>query len=95
MFKLGEIIFLMVTPTETDLYRGCYVFRIIDLENAVIARVDSRPKDILFLGGTEGSFNGACTYSPGSTIGIIYSQAFPGTPPEFRIFASGKSPGDQ
>jgi len=94
MFQDGEGIYLMVSPTETEakLYRGCYVLRISDIENALIARVDSRPEDILFLGEAQGSFNGACTYSQGITIGIIYGQVFPGTPPEFRIFASGREP---
>ena len=94
MFRNSEDIFLMVTPTETEakLYRGCYVFRIIDLENAELERIDSRPNVVLIVEGTDRSFNGACTYSQGSAVGIIYSQAFPGAPPEFRLFASGRVP---
>ena len=95
MFKREENIFLMVTPTESEakLYRGCYVFRINNLENAELERADSTPNVMLIVEGNEGSFNGACTYSKGSSnLGIIYSEHIPGSPPEFRIFASGRVP---
>ncbi|MCH7588166.1 MAG: hypothetical protein IIC78_09065 [Chloroflexi bacterium] len=78
---------------KAKLYRGCYVFRILDLDNAQLELIDSRPNVMLIVEGNAGSFNGACTYSQqSSTLGIIYSEHFPGSPPEFRIFASGREP---
>jgi hypothetical protein len=91
--KSATEIFLLVTPTEGDLYRGCLAFEIGNLDNATLVR-DSGNVAVLRLGvrGTAGSFNGACGYSASNyTLGILYSELFPGSPPQFRIFGSGQS----
>jgi hypothetical protein len=82
--------YLLVTPTESDNYRGCLAFRIASLDNATLERVAGVATLQTSLRGTATSFNGACGYTANNTsLGIIYSELFPGTPPQFRILASG------
>jgi len=80
--------YLLVTPTEGDLYRGCLAFEIVSLDDATLVRDGSNVAIARqSVRGTAGSFNGACGQSVG-TLGILYSELFPGQPPQFRIFGS-------
>lgn len=86
-------VYLLVTPTEGDLYRGCLAFEISNLDNATLVRDGSNVAILRrSIRGTAGSFNGACGYStPNYTLGILYSELFPGSPPQFRVLGSGQS----
>ena len=80
--------YLIVTPTESDSYRGCLAFRISDLATATLVRSNGSPTLIKRISGTSGSFNGACGYDSGATgSGIIYSE-YNSSAPHFRLFAS-------
>jgi hypothetical protein len=86
--------YLLVTPTESDNYRGCFTFEIGNLESASLVRDLSGVATLhASLRGTPGSFNGACGHSAGNTaLGILYSELVLSAHPFFRIFASGQSP---
>lgn len=84
--------YVVVSPTENpgDIYRGCLVFEVSDLPSATLVRSGGAPTLVSQVQGDEGTFNGACGYSPAATkAGIIYGQVFPAAPPEFRIFRTG------
>jgi hypothetical protein len=83
--------YLFVTPTKSpnDQYRGCLVFEVSSLDNAMLVR-DTRSKPVVAkrIGG-DSSFHGACGYTPvASASGIVYSR-FSTTAPQFRLYASG------
>jgi hypothetical protein len=80
--------YLIVTPTESDIYRGCLAFRISNLANATLDRSGGVPVLVKRISGTSGSFNGACSYDPRATgSGIIYSEATTSAP-QYHLFAS-------
>ena len=82
--------YLMLTPTESpgEIYRGCLVFEVEDLDSATLARSSNVPALTQRIEGVAGSFNGACGYVEGmSASGVIYSE-HNDTAPQFRLFAS-------
>jgi hypothetical protein len=89
----GSSNYLLVTPTEGDLYRGCLAFEIGNLDSATLVRDGSNVAVVRrSVRGTAGSFNGACGYDKGiGPLGVLYSELFPGAPPQFRIIGSGQS----
>ena len=81
--------YLIVTPTETDIYRGCVAYEITDLENAAIERSAGKPVASLII-EENGDFNGACGYIPELTgSGIMISEAFFTGSPVFQLFTTG------
>jgi len=93
LVRTGAGDYLLVTPTESDGYRGCFAFKIANIDNAILDR-DAGGAAILqqSLQGTVASFNGACGYTESNTtLGIVYSELFPGTPPQFRILPSNQN----
>ncbi len=86
-------VYLFATPVSTTpfdgYYNGCLVFKFTNIETASLQRTSGVPTPILKVNGDAGSFNGACTYWPGTTqAGIIYDQLSP-TGTKFRIMMSG------
>jgi hypothetical protein len=95
LVRAGGRDFLLVTPTEGDIYRGCLAFEIDDLDSATLVRDAASlltPKLAILstsLRGTPGSFNGACGYTQANTsLGILYSELSAITP-HFTIQSSG------
>jgi len=91
--RTGAGDYLLVTPTEADGYRGCFAFKIANLDSATLDRGAGGVATLQqSLQGTAGSFNGACGYTESNTtLGIVYSELFPGTPPQFRILPSNQN----
>lgn len=88
LFLKGATPYVIVTPQINDLYSGTHVYRIADLEHAVID-----PVPVLQFTGTPGSHNGASGYDPAaSASGILYSEAVLTPPIRFRIYRSGLNP---
>jgi len=94
MFEKDGKYYLMVSPQIGDWYKGTLVFEISNLDNASVVRDSSnKPVVVSSVFGTAGSFNGASGYvKEAKASGIIYSQAFVGETPRFRIFESGVNP---
>ncbi len=89
--EVEETIYLFLTPTETDakIYRGCFVFRVADLEAAALDKVNGGPGVILRLGGERGTFSGACSYDAASVAsGVVYNQAELGEDIEYQLYRS-------
>lgn len=91
MFEKNGKYYLMVSPQIGDFYKGTLIFEISDLNSASVVRdLNNKPVVVSSVFGTAGSFNGAAGYIKEATAsGIIYSQAFIGETPRFRIFKSG------
>ncbi len=95
LVTVGNTHYLIVTPTELvgadELYRGCLVFQIADLDAATLVPVGGNPVPVKSVAGTPGSFNGACGYTPAaSASGIIYGQIqIQGGALQFGLYASG------
>jgi len=90
LVRVGAINYLLVTPTESDIYRGCLAFQITSLDNATLERASGVATLQASLRGTPSSFNGACGYTANNTaLGILYSEYFPGSAAQFRILPSG------
>lgn len=85
--------FLIVTPQVADRYEGTVVFRISDLDAALLQRTAGIPDVTLRFSGTPGSHNGAAAYVPEAwTSGVVYSEALLVSPIRFRIYLSGRNP---
>ena len=81
--------YLMVTPSEATIYRGCAIYKIISLEQARIERDGGTAKATAVF-EAHGDFNGACGYVEGlSGSGVIISEAFTTSVPIFRLFTTG------
>ena len=98
LVTVGNAHYLIVTPTQLvgtppdELYRGCLVFQIADLDAATLVPVGSNPVPVRSVAGTPGSFNGACGYTPAaSASGIIYGeiQILQGNVLQFGLYRSG------
>jgi hypothetical protein len=80
--------YLIVTPSEATIYRGCAIYRINSLEQANIERIGGIAKATAVF-EAHGDFNGACGYVEGlSGSGVIMSEAFTTSVPVFRIFTT-------
>ena len=80
--------YLIVTPSEATIYRGCAVYRINDLDQAGIER-DAGTAKATAVFEAHGDFNGACGYVEGLFgSGIIISEAFTTSVPVFRLFTT-------
>lgn len=93
LFSVRSTAYLLVTPTELDAYRGCLVFELNDVDNAVLLR-DAGSVAVVrrSLRGSAGSFNGACGYTAANTaLGVLYSETVPPASPVFRISGSGQT----
>lgn len=85
--------YLIVSPmSPDDLYLGCLVFEIQDLDTAALIRNAGDPVLVKRIGGSSTSgFHGACGYTPAATAsGIIYGKASATQSPAFQLFKSGK-----
>jgi len=81
--------YLIVTPSEATIYRGCAIFKINSLEQASIERIGGTAKATAVF-EAHGDFNGACGYTEGlSGSGVIISEAFTTSAPVFRLFTTG------
>ena len=100
LVTVGTTNYLIVTPTLTDAYRGCFVFQVANLDAVSPASILERVGNTLSgapvlkksLSGTPGSFNGACGYTPAaSASGIIYGeiQILQGNVLQFGLYRSG------
>jgi hypothetical protein len=86
--------YLIATPVRSTpfdgFYGGCKVFPFTDLGTATLARTNGVPAATVAIDYASDDFGGACTYWPGADkAGIIRSQLFPSSPPEFRLFSTG------
>jgi hypothetical protein len=93
LFESAGGTYLMVTPVSTTpfagYYNGCRLYRFGDLDSAVLEGTSGAPAVVGSVGGTEGSFNGACTYHRDSTgSGVVYGEFFPTEAEQFRLFLS-------
>jgi len=80
--------YLIVTPSEATIYRGCVIYRIRDLDLASIEREGGNPKPTAVF-EAHGDFNGACGYVEGLTgSGVMMSEAFTTSVPVFRLFTT-------
>lgn len=80
--------YLIVTPSEATIYRGCAIYKISSLEQASIERVGGTAKPTAVF-EAHGDFNGACGYVEGlSGSGVIISEAFTTSIPVFRLFTT-------
>ncbi len=78
--------YLIVTPSEATIYRGCAIFKITSLEQATIERIEGTAKATAVF-EAHGDFNGACGYVEGlNGSGVMISEAFTTTAPVFRLF---------
>ncbi len=81
--------YLIVTPSEATIYRGCAIFKINSLEQASSERIGGTAKATAVF-EAHGDFNGACGYKEGlSGSGVIISEAFTTSAPVFRLFTTG------
>lgn len=90
LVDVGGTPHLIVTGYEPppDTYRGCLVFRIVDLGTAAVERSGGNPVLVKRVSGKAGSFNGACGYHPAASgSGIIYSE-YESATQQFHLFAS-------
>ena len=80
--------YLIVTPSEATIYRGCAIYKINSLELANIERFGGTAKATAVF-EAHGDFNGACGYVEGlSGSGVIISEAFTTSAPVFRMFTT-------
>lgn len=80
--------YLIVTPSEATVYRGCAIYRIRDLDQASIEREGGTAKATAVF-EAHGDFNGACGYTEGLTgSGVMMSEAFTTSLPAFRLFTT-------
>jgi hypothetical protein len=92
LVEIDQNIYLFATPTETEamIYRGCFVFRVEDLDQATLESENGMPEMFMRIQGAEGSFSGACSYASGAlSSGIIYNQAELDEDIEYQLIASG------
>jgi hypothetical protein len=88
-------VYLVVTPVQTSgapwpaYYSGCRVFRFADIDTGQLQETASQPTLIGSVGGTAGSFNGACSYhASASNSGMLYSELRSSVAERFQIFMS-------
>jgi hypothetical protein len=80
--------YLIVTPSEATIYRGCVIYRIRDLDLASIER-EGGSANATAIFEAHGDFNGACGYVEGLTgSGVMMSEAFTTSIPVFRLFTT-------
>jgi hypothetical protein len=94
LFDAAGGTYLVVTPVSTapfpGYYNGCRVYRFQSLDPAVLQGASGAPAVVGSVGGTAGSFNGACTYHrDGTAGGVVYGEFFPTEVERFRLFRSG------
>jgi len=78
--------YLIVTPSEATIYRGCVIYKILDL--ASIEREGGNAKATAIF-EAYGDFNGACAYVEGlPRSGVMISEAFTTSIPVFRLFTT-------
>ncbi len=80
--------YLIVTPSEATIYRGCAIYRIRDLDQPRIDR-EGGVAVATAIFEAHGDFNGACGYVEGLTgSGVMISEAFTTSIPVFRLFTT-------
>jgi hypothetical protein len=80
--------YLVVTPSEKTVYRGCAIYRIDNLDQARIERDGAIAKATAIF-EAHGEFNGACGYVEGlAGSGVMIGEAFTTSIPVFRLFAT-------
>jgi hypothetical protein len=80
--------YLIITPSEATIYRGCAIYKIANLEQANIERDGGIAKATAVI-EAHGAFNGACGYVEGlSGSGVMMSEAFITSLPIFRLFTT-------
>lgn len=80
--------YLIVTPSEATIYRGCAIYKIANLDQAEIERDGGTAKPMAVF-EAHGDFNGACGYVEGLIgSGVIISEAFTTSVPTFRLFTT-------
>jgi len=88
LVSVGGSDYLVVTPSENNIYRGCAIYRIVDLDQALIERDAAIAKATAVI-EAHGDFNGACGYVEGlAGSGVMISEAFTTSAPVFRMFAT-------
>jgi hypothetical protein len=95
LFASAGSVYLVVTPVQTSgapwpaYYSGCRVFRFADIDTGQLQETASQPTLIGSVGGTAGSFNGACSYhASASNSGMLYSELRTSVAERFQIFMS-------
>ena len=80
--------YLIVTPSDATIYRGCAIYKIDDLDQASIERDGGTAKATAVF-EAHGDFNGACGYVEGLIgSGVMVSEAFTTSVPVFRLFTT-------
>ena len=80
--------YLIVTPSDATIYRGCAIYKIDDLDRARIERDGGTAKATAVF-EAHGDFNGACGYVEGLVgSGVMISEAFTTSVPVFRLFTT-------
>lgn len=88
LVSVGGRDYLVVTPSQNTIYRGCAIYRIVDLGQARIERDAGVAKPTAVF-AAHGDFNGACGYVDGLVgSGVMISEAFMTSVPVFRLFAT-------
>ena len=88
LVSVGGEDYLIVTPSESTIYRGCAIYRITDLDTAQIER-DAGTAKATAVFEAHGDFNGACGYVEGlDGSGVMLSEAFFTSVPVFRLFTT-------
>ena len=95
LFAAAGSVYLVVTPVQKvgatwpDYYNGCYIFKFADIDAALLEKAGNQLKLIGTVGGTAGSFNGACAYhASASNSGMLYSELKPTVTDRFQMFMS-------
>lgn len=95
LFAAAGSMYLVVTPIQKigapwpAYYNGCYVFKFADLDTALLQKTGNQPALIGSVGGTAGSFNGACAYhASANNSGMLYSELKTSVTDRFQIFMS-------
>lgn len=97
LFAAAGSMYLVVTPVQKvgapwpAYYNGCYVFKFADIDAnpALLQKTGNQLVLIGSVGGTAGSFNGACGYhASASYSGMLYSELKTTVTDRFQIFMS-------
>ena len=94
LVNAGAKNYLIVTPTNSDGYRGCLVFEVADLATATLVRDGSDKAVVVKSINTASSADhfGACGYHAGATgSGVIHGEYRASSVPNFRLFRSGSN----
>ncbi len=89
LFEYNGANYLMVSPEGTTgspgIYHGCKIYKFTDINTGTL---QGAPTAINTVNGTDGSFNGACSYNENSQTGVVFSEFNSALSDSFQIFKS-------